>query len=95
MYVYGGTRLVVQSYTVEYLNIHGFYHVIPNLVVRNETNLDCFQGRYRWSDAENIGSVCLMSHGSRENWFTDSQTDRRTDGHGDNISVFFPIEKKR
>ena len=31
-----------------------------------------------------------MSYGSRENWFTDRQTDR----HGDNISVFFPMRKK-
>ena len=30
------------TYTVEYINIHGFYHVIPNLVVRNELNLDCW-----------------------------------------------------
>ena len=61
MYVHGCTRLVVQPYTVEYINIHGPYHVIPNLVVRNEPNLDCFQGKYRRSDAETIGSVCLMA----------------------------------
>ena len=90
MYVYSGKRLAVQSYTVEYINIQGFYHVIPNLVVRNEPNLDCFQGKYRRSDAENIGSVCLMV-GEK----IGLQTDRRTDGHGDNISVFFPIGKKR
>ena len=90
MYVYGGKRLVVQSYTVEYINIHGFYHVIPNLVVRNKPNLDWFQGKYRRSNAENIGSVCLMV---REK--IGLQTDRQTDGHGDNISVFFPIGKKR
>ena len=48
------------TYTVEYIIIHGFYnvnYVIPNLVVRNKPNLDCFQGKYRRSDAENIGSV--------------------------------------
>ena len=54
------TRRLVQPYTVEYFNIHSFYHVIPNLVVRNKPNLDCFQGKYRRSDAENVGSVCLM-----------------------------------
>ena len=86
MYVYGGKRLVVQSYTVEYINIYGFYHVIPNLVVRNKPNLDCFQGKYRRSDAENIGSVCLM---------VGEKIGLQTDGHGDNISAFFPIGKKR
>ena len=59
MYVYGCTQLVVQPYTVDYINMPGFYHVIPNLVVRNKPNLDCFQGKYRRSDAVNIGSVCL------------------------------------
>ena len=74
---------------MEYIIIHGFYNVIPNLVVRNEPNLDWFQGKYRRSDAENIGSVCLMV---REK--IGLQTDGRTDGHGDNISVFFPMRKK-
>ena len=74
---------------MEYFNIHGFYHVIPNLVVRNEPNFDRFQGKYRRSDSENIGSVCLMV---REK--IGLQTDRQTDGHGDNISVFFPMRKK-
>ena len=78
MYVYGGKRLVVQSYTVEYINIHGFYHVIPNLVVRNEPNLDWFQGKYRRSDAENIGSVCLMVR-EKIGLQTDGRTDGRTD----------------
>ena len=91
MYVYGwhATRSTAVLYTVEYIIIHGFYHVIPNLVVRNEPNLDWFQGKYRRSDAENIGSVCLMV---REK--IGLQTDGRTDGHGDNISVFFPMRKK-
>ena len=63
---------------MEYINIHGFYHgfyhVIPNLVVRKEPNLDCLQGKYRRSDAENIGSVCLTV---REK--IGLQTDRQTD----------------
>ena len=75
---------------MEYININGFYHVIPNIVVRNEPNLDCFQGKYGRSDAENIGFVCLMV---REK--IGLQTDRRTDRHGEYISVFFPIGKKR
>ena len=65
---------------MEYINIHGFYHVIPNLVVRNEPNLDCFQGnqgKYRRSDAENIGSVCLMVR-EKIGLQTDRRTDRRT-----------------
>ena len=62
-----------------------FYHVIPNLVVRNEPNLDWFQGKYRRSDAENIGSVCLMVR---------EKIGLQTDRHGDNISVFFPMRKK-
>ena len=78
---------------MEYINIHGFYHVILNLVVRNEPNLDCFQGKYRRSDAENIGSVCLMVR-EKIGLQTDRQTDGQTDGHGDNISVFFPMRKK-
>ena len=88
----GATRSSLSSecYTVEYINIHGFYHVIPNLVDRNEQNLKFFQRKYRRSDAENIGSVCFMI---REK--IGLQIDRRTDGHGDNISVFFPIGKKR
>ena len=68
------TRSTAVLYTVEYINIHGFYHVIPNLVVRNKPNLVCFQGKYRRSDAENIGSVCSMV---REK--IGLQTDRRTD----------------
>ena len=83
------TRSTAVLYTVEYIIIHGFYHVIPNLVVRKEPNLDSFQGKYRRSDAKNIGSVCLMV---REK--IGLQTDRQTDRHGDNISVFFPMRKK-
>ena len=76
MYVYGGKRLVVQSYTVEYIKYTWFfYHVIPNLVVRNKPNLDWFQGKYRRSNAENIG-FCV-SYGSREKLVL--QTDRQTD----------------
>ena len=67
-----------KCYTVEYINIHGFYHVIPNLVVRNEPNLDWFQGKYRRSDAENIGSVCLMVR-EKIGLQTDRRTDRQTD----------------
>ena len=66
-------------------NIHDFYHVIPNLIVRNEPNLDCFQGKYGRSDAENIGSVCLMVR---------EKIGLQTDEHGKYISVFFPIGKK-
>ena len=43
---------------------------------------------YRWSNAENFGSVRLMV---REK--ISSQTDRQTDGHGEYISVFFPMKK--
>jgi len=93
MYVYSGKRLAVQSYTVEYINIQGFYHVIPNLVVRNEPNLERFQEKYRRSDAENVGFVCLMVR-EKIGLQTDGRTDGRTDGHGDNISVFFPMRKK-
>ena len=85
MYVYGGKRLVVQSYTVEYINIHGFYHVIPNLVVRNEPNLDWFQGKYRRSNAENIGSVCLMVR--EKIGLHDGQTDRQTDRQTDDTAI--------
>ena len=74
---YGYTRRVV-AYTVEYINIHGFYHVIPNLVVRNKPNLDCIQGKYRRSDAENLGSLCFIVLEK-----IDLQTDRRTDGRTD------------
>ena len=76
MTVYGCTRLVVQPYYTLWniLLYMVFYHVIPNLVVRNEPNLDSFQGKYRRSDAENIGSVCLMV---REK--IGLQTDRQTD----------------
>ena len=80
------TRSSLQPYTVEYINIHGFYHVIPNLVVRNEPNLDCFQEKYRRSDAENFGSVCLMVR---------EKIGLQADGQGEYISVFFPIGKKR
>ena len=80
------TRSTAVLYTVEYINIHGFYHVIPNLVVRNEPNLDCFQGKYRRSDAENIGSVCLMVR---------EKIGLQTDRHGDNISVFFPMSEEK
>ena len=75
----GATRSSLSSecYTVEYINIHGFYHVIPNLVDRNEPNLDCFQGKYRRSDAENIGSECLMVR-EKIGLQTDRQTDRQT-----------------
>ena len=69
--------------------MHGFYHVIPNLVVRNEPNMDCFQGKYSPSDAENLGSLFFIVHEK-----IDSQTDRQTDGHGKNISVFFLMRKK-
>ena len=71
----GATRSSLSSecYTVE-----GFYHVIPNLVVRNEPNLDWFQGKYRRSDAENIGSVCLMVR-EKIGLQTDGRTDGRTD----------------
>ena len=72
------TRSTAVLYTVEYIIIHGFYHVIPNLVVRNEPNLDCFQGKYRRSDAENIGSVCLMVR-EKIGLQTDGRTDGRTD----------------
>ena len=70
--------MLVQPYTVEYFNIHGFYHVIPNLVVRNEPNLDGFQEKYRRSDAGNIGFVCLMVR-EKIGLQTDGQMDRRTD----------------
>ena len=76
-------------YTVEYIIIHGFYHVIPKRVVRNKPNLDCFQEKYSRSDAENLGSLCFIVHEK-----IDSQTDRQTDGHSENISVFFPMRKK-
>ena len=79
------TRSTAVLYTVEYINKHGFYHVIPNLVVRNKPNLDCFQGKYRRSDAGNIGSVCLMVR---------EKIGLQTDRHGDNIRVFFPMRKK-
>ena len=89
----GATRSSLSSecYTVEYFNIHGFYHVIQNLVDRNEPNLDRFQGKYRRSDAENIGSVCFMV---REK--IGLQTDRRTDGQTRRIHIkasFFLSEK--
>ena len=51
-----------------------FYHVIPNLVVRNEPNLDSFQGKYRRSDVENIGSMCFMVR-QKIGLQTDGQTD--------------------
>ena len=91
------TRSTAVLYTVEYIIIHGFYHVIPNLVVRNKPNLDSFQGKYRRSDAENIGFLCLMVRkkiGLQTDRQTYRQTDRQTDRHGDNISVFFPMRKK-
>ena len=67
---------------MEYINIHGFYHVISNLVVRNKANLDCFQEKYRRSDAENIGSVCLMVRKK-----IGLQSDRRTDGQTDTANT--------
>ena len=88
----GATRSSLSSecYTVEYIDIHGFYHVIPNLVNKNKPHLDSLQGKYRRSDAENIGSVCFMV---REK--IGLPTDGRTDRHGEYISVFFSIGKKR
>ena len=58
-----------------YINIQGFYHVIPNLVVRNEPNLESFQGKYRRSDAGNIDSVCLTVR------------EKLTDRYGDNMII--------
>ena len=45
---------------------------------------------YRWSNAENFGSVRLMVR-EKISSQTDGRTDGRTDGHGEYISVFFPI----
>ena len=50
----------------------------------------CFQGNYRRSEAKNVGSVCFMV---REK--IGLQTDGQTDRHGEYISVFYPIGKKR
>ena len=78
MYVYGCTRLVVQPYyTLWNILLYMVLHVIPNLVVRNKPNLDWFQGKYRRSDAENIGSVCLMVR-EKIGLQTDRQTRRLT-----------------
>ena len=70
------TRSTAVLYTVEYINIHGFYHVIPNLVVRNEPNLDCFQGKRCDGAMLKILVMCVS-------WFARKlvyrQTDRRTD----------------
>ena len=73
------TRSTAVLYTVEYIIIHGFYHVIPNLVVRNEPNLDCFQRSIDGAMLK-ILVLCVL-------WFarklvyrrTDRQTDRQTD----------------
>ena len=77
VWLHATPRSTVVLYTVEYINIHGFYHVIPNLVVRNEPSLDCFQGKYRRSDAENIGFVCPMVR-EKIGLQTDGRTDRQT-----------------
>ena len=37
-----------------------FSIVYPQRMVGNEPNLDSFQHTYRWSDAENFSSVCLL-----------------------------------
>ena len=68
-----------------------FYHVIPNAL--SETNQFWTVSRrstYRRSDAGNLGSLCFIVHEK-----IDLQTDSQTDGHGENISVFFPRGKKR
>ena len=77
MYILIYKNILIYNILYEYINIHGFYQVIPNLVVRNEPNLKCFQRKYRRSDAENIGSVCLMVR-EKIGLHTDGQTDRRT-----------------
>ena len=86
MYVYGCTRLVVQPYYTLW-NIL-LYMVLPcnsELSCQKRTKFGLFQGKYRRSDAENIGSVCLMVR---------EKIGLQTDRHGDNISVFFPMRKK-
>ena len=59
-----------------------FTMLIPTLerIVRNEPNLDCFQHKYRRSDAKNLGSLCFMVH-------------EKIDRHGENMSVFFHEKK--
>ena len=37
-----------------------FYKFYPNALSEINLNLDSFQEKYRRSDGENIGSVCLM-----------------------------------
>ena len=49
-------------------------------MVGNEPNLDCFQHTYKWSDAENFSSVCLV---------VCEKIGSQTDGHGDNINASF------
>ena len=51
-----------------------FLQILSERIVRNKPNLDSFQEKYRRSDGENIGSVCLMV---REK--IGLQTDGRTD----------------
>ena len=51
-------------------------------IVGNEPNLDSSQ--YRRSDADNFGSVCLVVR---------QKIDSQTDGHGEYMSVFFPMKK--
>ena len=65
-------------------SVFSFFSLKPQIHVGKEPNLDCFQHMYRRCDANIFGSVRLVVR---------EKISSQTDGHGEYISVFFPMKK--